>query len=127
VNPDVQTDIRAYRTPEWGRQAISLFITTTQYDIKEGEVAQVIPNGSGFARAPRAVRFETEEILPAGRILCAARLSEAEAQLLMDSLWEAGIRPAAGAGSVGQLGAVERHLSDMRAIAFGQLQLPSKT
>ena len=41
-----------------------------------------------------------------------------EAQTLMDQMYEAGIRPTAGAGSVGQLSAVQAHLDDMRKLAF---------
>lgn len=43
-------------------------------------------------------------------------INHTEAQGLMESLWKAGIRPRSGEGSVGQLGAVERHLADMRAM-----------
>lgn len=38
------------------------------------------------------------------------------AQKLMDELWECGLRPTAGAGSAGQLEAVERHLADTRKL-----------
>ena len=41
-----------------------------------------------------------------------------DAQLLMDELWRAGLRPAEGAGSAGSLSATERHLTDMQRIAF---------
>jgi hypothetical protein len=40
------------------------------------------------------------------------------AQELMDSLWDAGVRPAEGHGSTGQLAATERHLNDMRRLVF---------
>lgn len=40
------------------------------------------------------------------------------AQKLMDELWQCGIRPTNGVGSVGQLAATEKHLEDMRALAF---------
>jgi hypothetical protein len=50
----------------------------------------------------------------------------AEAQQLMEELWRAGIRPASGEGSIGQLGATEKHLADMRAIAFHKLGLGEK-
>ena len=50
------------------------------------------------------------------------RLTNADAQALMDALWTAGIRPAEGAGSAGQMAATEKHLKDMQAIAFGLLQ-----
>ena len=50
------------------------------------------------------------------RVPLLAALSDAAAQQLMDSLWDAGIRPAGAAGSAGQLSAVEKHLNDMRAL-----------
>ncbi len=39
-----------------------------------------------------------------------------EAQLLMDDLWRAGIRPSEGTGSAGQLAAVQSHLQHMRHV-----------
>jgi len=39
----------------------------------------------------------------------------------MDDLWAAGVRPTEGTGSAGSLSATEKHLSDMRIIAFNQL------
>jgi len=54
------------------------------------------------------------------------RLSQNDAQALMDELWQAGVRPANGVGSVGQLAATEGHLKDMRAIAFELLQMETK-
>ena len=48
-------------------------------------------------------------------------LSLDNAQLLMDDLWNAGMRPTEGTGSAGAMRAVERHLEDMRKIAFDQL------
>ena len=44
-----------------------------------------------------------------------------EAQELMDALWNVGLRPTHGKSSTGQLEAVERHLTDMRPIAFSKL------
>lgn len=46
-----------------------------------------------------------------------------DAQTLMDDLWQAGLRPTEGSGSAGSLAATERHLADMRTIAFGKLEL----
>lgn len=46
-----------------------------------------------------------------------------EAQELMDMLWNCGLRPTQGQSSAGQLDAVERHLADMRAIAFNKLEI----
>ena len=51
------------------------------------------------------------------------KLHSKEAQELMDMLWSSGLRPTQGKNSVGQLEATERHLADMRSIAFGKLNL----
>lgn len=53
-------------------------------------------------------------------------LHREEAQRLMDALWEVGLRPTEGSGSAGALAATERHLADMRRIAFGQLEGPAR-
>jgi hypothetical protein len=50
-------------------------------------------------------------------------LSPEDAQVLMDSLWECGLRPVQGAGSAGQLDAVKYHLEDMRKIVNNKLGL----
>jgi hypothetical protein len=52
----------------------------------------------------------------------AMRLRTEEAQRLMDELWNAGLRPSEGTGSAGSLAATERHLKDMRDVAFGLLK-----
>lgn len=46
------------------------------------------------------------------------RLPRADAQTLMDDLWQAGLRPTEGTGSAGALRAVERHLEDMRTLVL---------
>jgi hypothetical protein len=46
------------------------------------------------------------------------RLQGEEAQLLMDELWNVGVRPSEGSGSAGQLAATQKHLDDMREMAF---------
>jgi hypothetical protein len=45
------------------------------------------------------------------------------AQHLMDSLWQCGLRPTEGTGSAGSLAATQRHLDDMRKIAFTALDI----
>lgn len=50
--------------------------------------------------------------------------SKEELQALADSLWEAGVRPMQAEGSAGQLAAVERHLADMRHLAFAKTDVP---
>lgn len=49
-------------------------------------------------------------------------ISSQDAQDLMDDLWRCGLRPTEGVGSIGQLAATERHLTDMQAIARGLLK-----
>lgn len=50
------------------------------------------------------------------------RLREAEAQALMDMLWDCGLRPSEGSGSAGALAATQRHLDDMRRLVFGKME-----
>jgi hypothetical protein len=45
------------------------------------------------------------------------------AQGLMDELWRVGLRPTEGTGSAGSLAATERHLADMKSIAFHALKI----
>lgn len=40
------------------------------------------------------------------------------AQMLMDQLWECGLRPTEGTGSAGAFEAQRRHLEDMRTLVF---------
>jgi len=74
----------------------------------------------GFARD---VKFETidnnKDVSPSMKI------PFKEGQVLMDDLWQAGIRPTEGTGSAGSLRATEKHLSDMRKIAFKQMDMDS--
>lgn len=51
------------------------------------------------------------------------RISNNEAQTLMDDLWNAGLRPTEGTGTAGALKATEVHLADMRRIAFDALKI----
>lgn len=48
-------------------------------------------------------------------------LGDSAAQLLMDDLWQAGFRPSEGTGSAGALAATQKHLEDMRTVAFKYL------
>jgi hypothetical protein len=47
-----------------------------------------------------------------------AQLTRAEAQELIDGLWQCGLRPSEGSGSAGALAATQRHLDDMRTLVF---------
>lgn len=50
-------------------------------------------------------------------------LSDTAAQVLMDELWNCGVRPTEGTGSAGSLKATENHLEDMRDIAKKSVDL----
>lgn len=50
-------------------------------------------------------------------------LSQKDAQVLMDDLWRCGLRPTEGRGSAGAMSATQRHLEDMRKIAFNKLEI----
>jgi hypothetical protein len=51
------------------------------------------------------------------------RLAREEAQHLMDRLWDIGLRPTQARASAGQAEAVQRHLEDMRVLAFSALEV----
>jgi len=74
-----------------------------------------------YARHGRAYAINvtfSEELPIGGEISPLFRLEYEEAQTLMDSLYEAGLRPRGAAGSAGQLDAVKYHLEDMRRLVF---------
>jgi len=54
------------------------------------------------------------------------KIERDEAQVLMDDLWEAGIRPTEGKGSAGSIRATDDHLADMQKIAFHLLKIQPK-
>jgi len=41
-----------------------------------------------------------------------------QAQVLMDDLWNAGVRPTEGAGSAGAMRAAQAHIADLRRVTF---------
>ena len=83
-----------------------------------GGVELLIRQGNAFGVN---VVMETKE--PGMMVDPTLRIGMDEAQLLMDDLWNAGLRPTEGAGSAGSLRATEKHLQDMRKIAFKQLKM----
>ena len=52
-----------------------------------------------------------------------ATVTREAAQVLMDDLWHAGLRPSEGSGSAGSLRATEKHLDDMRRIVAKKLDV----
>ena len=88
--------------------------------------SDISANGYGlyiFNRETREVvkPLETEVIKKDVQIPRAAVITSTQAQHLMDSLWDVGIRPNEGSGSAGSLKATENHLQDMRKIVFHEM------
>lgn len=75
----------------------------------------------GKPRQVAALQFV--DVPEGGPVDGAAELDHDEAQELMDTLWACGLRPTQGKQSEGQVAAIERHLADMRAIAFAKLEI----
>lgn len=67
-----------------------------------------------------AADFQFKEIPDGQRVSPSFSLSEGAMQGLMDALWNSGVRPT-NPRKEGSLEIMERHLNDMRAIAFSQL------
>lgn len=74
--------------------------------------------------SPAYIQFATMHTIERGMLIPPAlTISDENAQALCDALWDAGIRPTNGAGSVGQLAAVQAHLGDMRKIVESKLKV----
>lgn len=56
----------------------------------------------------------------------ALSLTNDEAQMLIDALWDAGLRPSEGSGSAGAMLATQQHLADMRQLVAKQLDVKLK-
>lgn len=104
---EMGTSIRAAIRP-WAND-ISLLVTAPM----DG-VPGVLPSQRGIGR------LAIIELIEDAGAICepTCTINRTEAQVLMDDLWACGIRPTEGAGSAGSLKATERHLEDMRRIAF---------
>lgn len=68
-----------------------------------------------------AVSMTMDKYQPGSRIEPLFTLDKQAAQILMDDLWNAGIRPTEGSGSAGSLAATQVHLGDMRKIVAAKL------
>jgi hypothetical protein len=55
-----------------------------------------------------------------------ASLDLTAAQILIDSLWDCGLRPSEGSGSAGALMATQEHLKNMKTVAFHLLKIDKK-
>lgn len=96
--------------------------TFAERELHTGKIALHFSTRDAHMRAlhvAQPLHFLTIE--PGTRTEPAIRMEHEDAQRLMDELWQAGLRPSEGTGSAGSLAATERHLRDMRAVAFGSL------
>lgn len=105
-----RTEIRAHREP-WLCDTIALRLA----HITERDGVRTVALAE-----PLVMKTKTEDELYC-ELPATMRLRPDEAQQFMDELWRAGIRPTEGAGSVGQLGATEKHLEDMRRLVFEKM------
>lgn len=71
----------------------------------------------------KAAVVQWQTISEAAELPTLLALSISQAQVLMDDLWNAGIRPTEGAGTAGAMRAAERHIEDLRTIAFRLLEV----
>lgn len=73
-------------------------------------------NDLGRRRVAKSIVYEEAEICSVITPVLTCDNKSSAAQVLMDDLWNAGVRPTEGAGSAGAMAAVVRHLNDMRSI-----------
>ena len=66
---------------------------------------------------------DLEEVKEGAFVSGAMTLHYDHAQVLIDDLWMAGLRPSEGTGSAGSLAATEKHLNDMRKIVAKKLDV----
>lgn len=64
-----------------------------------------------------------ELVEPGMEVRPSVTIDRTDAQVLMDDLWNAGLRPTEGTGSAGSLRATEKHLQDMRTIVSKKLDV----
>lgn len=82
-----------------------------------------------FEKIGNTVSYSTQILMEASkqeefgaRLNPTLSLRSDEVQELMDNLWRIGFRPSEGTGSAGALAATQKHLEDMRKIAFDVLE-----
>ena len=100
---------RAENDPRWGDEIL------LRWAARDADGAMTVATGVTMQRLEpgASVAYLTPPL----------RLTPSEAAALMEELWRIGIRPSNSHGSTGQLAATERHLDDMRKIAFNRLEI----
>lgn len=74
-------------------------------------------DGCNYAAAPITLKQHP----PGMKVESFCKISKAEAQVLIDDLWSAGLRPSEGSGSAGAMKATQNHLADLKKILFHKL------
>ncbi len=82
-------------------------------DIDFQIVKSIADDMYAVAKSIEMVAYEDHMVLPSDPTFT---LDKTMAQVLMDELWNCGVRPTDGSGSAGSLLATEKHLNDMRKI-----------
>ena len=74
--------------------------------------------GREYAERYRLTELKFAKVTPdnEGKEAASFPLQETAAQVLMDTLWNCGIRPTEGAGTAGAMAAAQAHLQDLRSI-----------
>ena len=70
-----------------------------------------------------AQELKFREVVKGDRVEPFLRFEKHCAQKLMDDLWDCGLRPSEGSGSAGAMLATQKHLEDMKTIAFHSLKI----
>lgn len=104
---DEPVTIRAFYNMAWGAVELQIY--------------QNIPNTTVKRAFATNIRFEVKERGTLVQPVC--RLQDHEAQMLMNDLWNAGIRPKEHRFSDLSFETQKRHLDDMRAIVACQLSV----
>lgn len=96
-------DIRIYAQPNCAHQRTDLFIFMGGSYVDDVILTEPKDDGT---------RYRPSLSIPEGT-----------AQMLMDQLWRCGYRPTEARSGAGTVEAMQRHLDDMRNIAFHQLKM----
>jgi len=102
------------------RLPLEIMARREDWDLGISLYARQVTVGDGFVVAQPMVFEKHNPNLVSPPFL---RLEIEAAQQFMDELWRVGLRPTEGTGSAGSLKATERHLADMRTIAFKKLNI----
>jgi hypothetical protein len=110
-------DITVYATRIGYRHSfVRLFIDRRLHGVegREGYESLRVVDGS----AGETFTWQRSNLFEADHDRAGIDLNDGAAQLLMDRLWECGLRPTEGSGSAGSLSATQKHLEDMRTLVF---------